>query len=203
MNRLLGIFGGSFNPIHTGHLLLAEYIREEFILDRVIFIPAGNPPHKKVMDLETAHHRYNMVKLAIEDNPFFDVSDIEFKREGISYTCDTLSEIKNEYPSGKLFFVCGSDSIVQFVSWREIGRIFELADIIVARRTNVSEKELEYTINEYRKSYNARITCSSAPYLEISSTDIRNRIKKGLSIRYMVPSKVSGYIESNGLYRGE
>jgi len=198
---LLGIFGGSFNPVHTGHLLLAEYIREEFNLDKIIFIPAGNPPHKNISDLEQGEHRYNMVKLAIENNPGFGVSDIELKRKGISYTFETLAEISREYPDEKLFFICGSDSIIQFPTWREIGKIFDLADIIVAGRPNVSKDQLDNIIDEFRSRYNAGIVCSTAPHIEISSSEIRNRIKKGLSIRYMVPLSVAEYINANNLYR--
>jgi len=201
VNRLLGIFGGSFNPIHIGHLLLAEFIRDEFSLDKMIFIPTGNPPHKNVNDLESGHHRYNMVKLAIENNPFFDVSDIELKRKGVSYTFETLTEISREYPHEKIFFICGSDSIIQFPTWRDIGKIFELADIIVANRPNVPKEKLDEMINGFKMKYNARIACSAAPHMEVSSSEIRNRIKKGLSIRYMVPLTVAEYIKANNLYQ--
>lgn len=199
---MIGIFGGSFNPIHVGHLVLAEFIREEFKLDKIIFIPAGNPPHKNVCDLETGTHRYAMVKLAVENNPFFEVSDIELKREGISYTCETLKEIKRIYQNEELFFICGGDSIVQFPTWREIGTIFELANIIVAGRPNVPAGELEKMISGFRNSYSARILCSEAPHMEISSSDIRKRIKSGLSVRYMVPEAVYEYIKRNNLYQG-
>ncbi|UZQ86738.1 nicotinate-nucleotide adenylyltransferase [Thermoclostridium stercorarium] len=202
MNGLLGIFGGSFNPIHSGHLILAEFIREEFKLDRIIFIPTGNPPHKKVGDLERAQYRYDMVKLAIEDNPFFDISDIELKREGFSYTSDTLKKMKEIYPDEELFFICGGDSIIQFPTWHEIGTIFELASIIVAERPNVLKEKLENMINEFREKYGARILCSSAPHIGISASEIRKRLKQGLSVRYMVPRAVYEYIEKNNLYRG-
>lgn len=201
MNRLLGIFGGSFNPIHIGHLLLAEYIREEFKLSKIIFIPVGNPAHKNAGELELAHHRYNMAKLAIADNPFFDISDVELNRTGISYTSVTLEELSKIYPNEELFFICGSDSIIQFPTWHEIGRIFALSNIIVAKRPNVSQNKLDKMIYEFRKKYNARINCSEAPHIEISSSEIRGRIKKNLSIRYMVPQAVAEYIESNSLYR--
>lgn len=199
---MLGIFGGSFNPIHMGHLILAEHIREELKLDKIIFIPAGNPPHKNIGNLELAHHRYNMVELAIENNPFFSISDIELKREGISYTSDTLAGIKEQYPDEELFFILGSDSIIQFPSWHRIDKIFELAGIVVAKRPNVPQAELDNKVNEFTEKYNARIIFSKAPYIEISSSEIRNRIKQGLSVRYMVPETVDEYIHNNNLYRG-
>jgi len=199
---LIGIFGGSFNPIHIGHLLLAEYIREEFKLNKIIFIPTGNPPHKDARELELAQHRYNMVRLAIDSNPFFDISDVELKREGISYTSDTLKEIGSKYPCEELFFICGSDSIIQFPTWHEIGKIFELSNIIVAKRPNVSEEKLNNMICEFKKKYRARIICSAAPHIEISSSEIRSKIRKGLSIRYMVPFTVAEYIKTNNLYQG-
>lgn len=198
---MLGIFGGSFNPIHIGHLILAEFIREEFKLDKILFIPASNPPHKDASDLESGQHRYNMVKLAVTNNPFFDISDIELKRKGISYTFETLKEISREYPGEELYFICGSDSIIQFHTWREIGKIFELSNIIVAKRPNVSNEELDNMITGFREKYKARIACSAAPHIEISSSEIRNRIKKGLSIRYMVTSTVAEYIRANNLYQ--
>lgn len=199
---MLGIFGGSFNPIHTGHLLLAEYIREEFNLRKIIFIPAGNPPHKSANGMLPAKQRYEMVKLAIGKNPFFDVSDIEIKREGKSYTSDTLKDLKREYPDEELYFICGSDSIIQFPTWHEFVTIFELANIIVAGRANIAEDVLDNTISEFGEKYKARIFCSGAPHIEISSSEIRNRIRKGLSVRYMVPEAVAEYIEKNSLYQG-
>jgi len=201
VNRLLGIFGGSFNPIHVGHLILAEYIREEFKLRKIIFIPTGNPPHKNVSDLEKACFRFDMVKIAVGNNPFFEVSDIEIKREGISYTSDTLKEIRGKYPDEELFFICGSDSLVQLSSWHEPESIFRLAAIIAAGRAGIPDKELEGVIAEFKNRYNARIYLSEAPHIGISSSEIRNRIKNGFSVRYMVPDAVAEYIAKNRLYR--
>ena len=203
MNKLLGVFGGSFNPIHMGHLILAEYIREEFNLDKVIFIPTGNPPHKLNSELEGAQHRYNMVKLAIDTNPYFLVSNTEIERVGVSYTYDTLIELNKKYPKKNLFFICGSDSIIQFPTWRKIDKILKLANIIVADRHNISESELGNLVNEYKNEYKANICYSSAPKIEISSSHIRNRIQNGLSINYMVPEVVTEYIIANGLYQGD
>lgn len=200
---MLGIFGGSFNPVHIGHLLLAEYIREELKLNKIIFIPAGNPPHKHDDELELSYHRYNMVELAIADNPFFDISDIELKREGVSYTSDTLNSISKENPDEELSFICGSDSIIQLPTWHEIGKIFELSTIIVANRPNVSQQDLDEQITEFKNKYKARIICSTAPHIEVSSSEVRSRIQQGLSIRYIVPKAVVEYIHTNNLFRRE
>ncbi len=182
---------------------MAEYIREEYSLDKVIFIPTGNPPHKLDNELESAQHRYNMVKLAIDNNPHFLISDTELKRNGVSYTFDTLTELNKEYPNKKLCFICGSDSIIQFPTWRNIDTIFEIANIIVADRHNVSQLELVNMVDNYRNVYNANISFSSVPQIEISSTHIRDRIKNSISIHYMVPEAVMEYIMTNSLYQGE
>jgi len=197
---LIGVFGGSFNPVHSGHLLLAEYIREEFKLDKIVFIPAKKPPHKVDSDLATAQHRYNMVQIAISNNPFFEVSDTELNREGLSYTADTLVEMREENPDKKFFFICGADSIINLSTWHNVNEIFKFADVIAAGRAEASDIEFQNMIQWYQEQYNAKIFCSGAPLIEISSTGVRNRIKEGKSIRYMVPEMVYNYIQLHRLY---
>jgi nicotinate-nucleotide adenylyltransferase len=200
---LIGVFGGSFNPIHIGHLIIAEYIRCEFNLEKIIFIPAKMPPHKNGDAMASAQHRFNMVSIAIEGNPNFLVSRIELDREGKSYTIDTLSQLVKLYPNNKLCFICGADSLMNFNSWRSIDVIFRLADIIIAGRPNIPEEDFRETLINYRQNHDAHIFCSESPFMDISSTRIRERIKKGMSIKYMVPDKVDRYIKSHGLFVGE
>lgn len=197
---MIGVFGGSFNPIHNGHLLLAEIIREEFGLEKVLFVPSGNPPHKQQEELADPQHRYNMVQIAIAGNPFFEVSNIEIHRSDITYTFDTLERINEAYPDKRLGFICGADSIVNLTTWRNIGRIFELADLLVAGRPNIPQDEYRNMVCMFEDRYGAKIRQANTPLIEISSTQIRERLKNGLSIRYMVPDEVFRYIQLYKLY---
>ncbi len=199
---MIGAFGGAFNPIHSGHLMLAEFIRDEFGLEKVIFIPAGKPPHKREEEMESPLHRYNMVKTATDDNPFFETSDIELNRRGFTYTADTLEELTQRNDGKRLFFICGADSIIQLPTWHNIGKIFKYADLIVAGRHHVDNKDITNLVQRLRKEYGAGILFSDAPLIEISSTVIRERINRGQSIRYMVPRGVESYIYQHGLYKG-
>ncbi|MDI9483587.1 MAG: nicotinate-nucleotide adenylyltransferase [Bacillota bacterium] len=197
---MIGVFGGSFNPIHIGHLIIAEYVRDHFHLEKVLFVPAKNPPHKDSVDDHTSQHRYNMVQIAIKGNPFFDVSSIELNRNGLSYTSDTLRELKASYPDKKLYFICGADSIVNLNTWHSIGSIFVYADMLVVNRADVNETDVKNMSRWLTDQYNASIHFCDMPNIEISSTMIRKRIKDGLSIRYMVPEGVEQYIQLHRLY---
>lgn len=200
---MIGVFGGSFNPIHIGHLILAEYILCEFGLGKIIFVPAKTPPHKTDVKMASAQHRCGMVNIAIESNPNFAVSEIELNREGTSFTVDTLSQLTEIYPDKKLHLICGADSLMNFDTWRNIADIFKLADIIIAGRSSVPTKEFQEMLKYLRHKYNARIFCSTSPDIDISSTQIRERIKKELSIKYMVSDKVYNYIKHHNLYVSE
>jgi len=197
---MIGVFGGSFNPIHIGHLIIAEFVREQFHLEKVLFVPAKNPPHKNSVDDNTSQHRYNMVQIAIKNNPFFEASSIELNRKGISYTSDTLHELKDIYPDKKLYFICGADSIINLITWHSIGSIFACADMIVVKRPDVNETEVKNMSRWLTDQYNASIHFCDMPNIEISSTMIRKRIKDGLSVRYMVPEGVEHYIHLHRLY---
>ena len=198
---MLGIMGGTFNPIHYGHLLMCEGIREEFNLKKIIFIPAKIPPHKDNTKIIEAQDRLCMVDLAIADNPFFVSSDIEMKREGSSYTVDTLKayqeHLKNE---DSLALIVGADSLIQFETWRDYGEIFKLAKIIVASRPDTKEDILDNFINRFKEKFDANILKFSGKAMDYSSTEIRRRVKKGLSIKYQVPPEVENYIFKNRLY---
>lgn len=186
----IGIFGGTFNPIHFGHLVLAEQAYEKLKLSKVIFIPSFHPPHKNSQGIVSAFHRYNMVRLAIQGNRRFEVSDMEIKRRGCSYLVDTLREFKKIYPKVELFFISGSDVSVQIAKWKSIEEILSLSKFVLAKRPG------------YRlKKYSRHIFMISITELDISSSIIRQKIRLGRSIRYLMPMRVYKYIKDKGLYR--
>lgn len=197
-----GIFGGSFNPIHYGHLMICEYIKEEMGLDKVIFIPTGNPPHK---DLGvSAEDRYEMVKLAISPNPDFEISDIETTRVNLSYTVDTIRELKKIYKEEKLYFLIGLDSLFQLKTWKKIGDLSQEIEFVVALRPGyIDKEEINREIDFLRENFGTKINLIKTPLYEISSTDLRDRIHEGKSLRYLIPKKVLDYIEESGFYKGD
>lgn len=189
-----GVLGGTFDPIHIGHLLLGEAAREELLLDKVIFIPAGNQWRKEQVDrdIAPAEHRLGMVRLAIAGNPAFEASAIEIEREGPSYSVDTLAALRGEMPDARLWFIVGADALADMPNWYESERIFELASVCVAGRPGEDERTT---------AFRDRVTWLEMPEIEISSTAIRERVKSGRSVRYMVPDGVRDYISEHGLYR--
>lgn len=197
-----GIFGGSFDPIHYGHLMICEYIKEEMGLDKVIFIPTGNPPHK---DLGvSAEDRYEMVRLAISPNPDFEISDIETTRVNLSYTVDTIRELKKIYKEEKLYFLIGLDSLFQLKTWKKIGDLSQEIEFVVALRPGyIDKEEINGEIDFLRENFGTRINLIKTPLYEISSTDLRDRIHEGKSLRYLIPKKVLDYIEESGFYKGD
>lgn len=197
-----GIFGGSFNPIHYGHLMICEYIKEEMGLDKVIFIPTGNPPHK---DLGvSAEDRYEMVRLAISPNPDFEISDIETTRVNLSYTVDTIRELKKIYKEEKLYFLIGLDSLFQLKTWKKIGDLSQEIEFVVALRPGyIDKEEINNEIDFLRENFGTKINLINTPLYEISSTDLRDRIHEGKSLRYLIPKKVLDYIEESGFYKGD
>jgi len=198
----IGIFGGTFNPPHLGHLHLASETMEKAKLDRVIFIPCAIPPHKPNLSIPDGEHRLNMVKLAIEEYPRFEVSDIEIVAGGKSYTAKTLERLDAIYPDDKLCFIVGADSLCEMESWFCPGEIFRRAEIVVAIRGGMKEFALSAAIDLFRQKYNAEITKISMTAVEMSSSDIRMRIKNGESIKDMVCEKVIDYIKETELYKG-
>lgn len=197
-----GIFGGSFNPIHYGHLMICEYIKEEMGLDKVIFIPTGNPPHKEIG--VSAEDRYEMVKLAISPNPGFEISDIETTRVNLSYTVDTIRELKKIYKEEKLYFLIGLDSLFQLKTWKKIGDLSQEIEFVVALRPGyIDKEEINNEIDFLRENFGTKINLIKTPLYEISSTDLRDRIHEGKSLRYLIPKKVLDYIEESGFYKGD
>lgn len=187
----IGILGGTFNPIHTGHLILAEEAFYKLKLDKVIFVPSLIPPHKNIDGNIKPKDRLKMVELAIQGNPSFEVSRYEIEAKKRSYSIDTLKEFRRVHgDNAQLYFITGSDSLKDLFSWKDINEIFKISKFIVANRPG-------YPVNEVP---NGVETVVITP-LEISSEDIRRRIREGRSIRYIVPDKVRSYILKKGLYK--
>lgn len=188
----IALFGGCFNPIHYGHLILAETAREYFSLDRVIFIPAGNPPHK-TFDLAKAKDRYQMVKLAIQDNKHFSLSPFELKSKGKSYTYKTIIFFKKKYPYDKFFFLIGSDALFEIDTWKKGKKILEYCPFLVGIRPGFSRKKIDKDILQ-------KVNIFPFSGLDISGRELRERIHKGKNIKYFVPQNVEEYIHKNRLY---
>jgi len=190
---LLGIMGGTFDPIHLGHLLCAECARTQLGLAAVLFMPAGVPPWKQGSFVASAGERYSMVALAVEDNPFFDVSPLEVRRETPCYTVDTLGVLRAHYPGNVgLVFIGGADAIRSRGSWYGAGQLDDLATFAYAARG-------EDARSAQRPSPDRTF---AMPAFDISSTMLRDRLSRGLSVRYLVPDAVGDHLERRGLYRG-
>ena len=192
----LGVMGGTFDPIHYGHLFVAEEARGAAGLDRVLFVPSGTPPHKQYAGMASAEARYDMVRLATDANPHFDVSRIETDRGGRSYTLDTLREIRALYPESQIYFITGDDAALDILNWHEPYEIVRMATLLTVGRPGYARDKIFELPQEIRAS----IRMIDSPQLDISSTDIRRRVGAGRSIRYMVPEDVRRYIDDNGLY---
>lgn len=197
----IGIIGGTFDPIHNGHLLIAENSRKTFNLDKVIFMPAGIPPHKRDKDISSNLHRYNMTLLAINSNQYFLISDLELKKEGISFTIDTIKYLKSIYEDTDIYFILGSDSLFQIDKWKDYEELLTLCHFVVAKRPSYNNQELENKVDKLNSLYNSSIHIVEGPVLEVSSSDIRERVRRGDSISYLVPRSVEEYIYKHGLYR--
>lgn len=198
----LGLIGGTFNPIHCGHLLISEYLRCECNLDKIIFVPSGIPPHKDLSYVTSSYHRMNMVKLAIESNPYFEVSSLEVNREGRSYTVDTLKEFRKLYPNDEIYFIIGADTVFELTTWKDFKTISGLTSFILSGRPGFKETEVLNKIGEL-KVLGFNIQYFKIPLVEISSTIIRNNISNNKTIKYMVTDKVEEYIYNNNLYNQE
>jgi nicotinate-nucleotide adenylyltransferase len=210
----MGLFGGTFNPIHLGHLRGAEEIRETFGLEKVIFIPAAIPPHKEMGGMMDASHRLEMVRLAVSTNPYFSISDIELKRSGKSYSIDTIRYFR-EIHQGPLFFILGRDAFLEIETWKEFKTLFSLCHFIVMARPGSQEKGHVSTLPggltfyfKYNPAAEAWVHASGndlslkeITFLDISSTKVRLLMERGESIRYLIPTEVEAYIREKGLYQ--
>ncbi len=187
----IGVFGGTFDPLHIGHLIIAERAREEFKLQKIIFIPTNIPPHKSP-PLALALDRLELVKIAIQDKPYFEVSDMEIKRKGVSYWVDTLRELKKGYPKDEIFTLIGMDEALDFMNWKEPIEILKLSRFIIITRPS--------SVGVYPPSLLEKADFISLN-LDISSTEIREHIKRGKSIKHLVSEKVEAYMKEKKLYK--
>jgi nicotinate-nucleotide adenylyltransferase len=194
----LGLFGGTFDPIHVGHLILAEQCREACALDRVWFVVAGAPPHKRG-DRTPVVHRLEMVRIAIAGHPAFAVSEIEASRPGPHYSVETLETVHRDQPNDELFFLIGADSLADLPTWRDPIRIAQLAAIVVVNRPGIEEVD-PGDLPGFGPGSHPLLSVTIPP-IGIASTDLRRRLADGQSIRYQVPRGVEAYIEAKGLYR--
>lgn len=195
----IGLMGGTFDPIHNGHLVLAEQVRTRFQMDKIIFIPAGNPPHKDFV--ASKEHRYQMTKLAIEDNEFFEISRIELDQDHKTYAIDTVKRLREMYgDETEIYFITGADMIIDLPTWKNFDELVHLCKFIGSTRPGVEDVELSQQINSLVKDYKADITITQVPALAISSTDIRRRVKYNLSIRYLLPKNAEEYVYTHKLY---
>lgn len=196
--KRLGIMGGTFDPIHLGHLISAESARTLFQLDQVVFVPAGRPPHKTWRKEDDGEHRVMMTELAILSNPHFILSRLELEREGYSYSIDTVRHFVNEYGSAvEIFFITGADAILEISTWKNAADLLQLCTFIAATRPGFNLEELAHL----EQAWQQKIRVMEIPMLAISSTDIRSRVAAGRTIRYLVPENVELYIKEHGLYQ--
>jgi nicotinate-nucleotide adenylyltransferase len=201
----LGVFGGSFDPVHYGHLLLAETCREQAKLDQVWFTPAAVPPHKQSREMTAAKIRVEMLQLAVGGTEYFRVSTLEIDRGGVSYTVDTLTEMKHQLVDAELFLLMGADSLNDFPTWRDPQSVCELAVPLVVRRAGSPPPDLNVLakIVDAQRLEQIRNHQVEMPVIDLSSTDIRNRIREGRSIRFRTPRAVEKYIQTHNIYQTE
>ena len=197
MGRRLGVMGGTFDPIHHGHLLTAEEAAVQFGLDEVLFVPTGRPWMKDRDDVSPAEDRYLMTVVATASNPRFSVSRIDIDREGQTYTVDTLHAVGEQAPDAELFFVTGADAMLEIFGWKDPEEVLSLAHFIAATRPGYDLARFEAAA----PTRHPNVSVMTIPALAISSTDIRRRVREGRPIRYLLPEGVKSYIEKAGLYR--
>ncbi len=197
----VGLLGGSFDPVHIGHLIIAEEARVRLGLSRVLFVPAGQPYMKAERGITPARQRLEMVQLAVESNPYFEASSIDIDRSGPSYTVDTLDVLRSALPRGReLYFIIGWDGLQSLPLWREPRRILDMCWLVAVPRPGAVQPDLK-EIEEAIPGLSERVIMLDRPLLSISSTEIRERVARGTSIRYLVPDAVAKYIEKHQLYR--
>lgn len=198
----IGIMGGTFDPIHIGHLLLGQFAYEDFGLDEIWYLPNGNPPHKQTEEgARGLAHRIEMVRLAIQDMPYFKLCLHEAKEREHSYTYKTMMELNAQYPEHKFYFILGADSLFEIETWKFFKEIFPTCTILAAMRDDKNVEEMLVQMTYLGERYGAKIELLRAPLLEISSTAIRSRACRNLSVYYMVPDAVAEYIAKNDLYQ--
>ncbi|MDD2481765.1 MAG: nicotinate-nucleotide adenylyltransferase [Lutispora sp.] len=199
--KRFAVMGGTFDPIHYGHLVTAEAVRDKFELDKVLFMPTKNPPHKMHRPTSDVNHRYLMTVLATITNPYFEVSRLEIERTGLTYTVDTIRELRNIYgEDAQIYFITGADAILEILTWHNVEELLGICQFVAATRPGFYGKDMEQKLIDIKSKYNKEIFSIEVPSLAISSTDIRNRIKNSKTIRYLLPEAVEHYIRKSKLY---
>ncbi len=194
------MLGGTFDPIHLGHLIVAEHVRTLLELEKVLLIPAGQPYLKEGNEVTEVHHRLAMVKLAVTANPYFEVSSMEINRSGPTYTIDTLEALHKEKPKPlDIFFIMGMDLLQEISLWRQPERILDLCTVVAVERPGFTESDLDSIAEGSAR----RVLRIEGPFIDISATGLREDVARGVSIKYRVPQEVEEYIQANGLYRRE
>ena len=200
--KKIGIMGGTFDPIHMGHLILGEQSYEQLHLDKVLFMPSGNPPHKRNRDGGASDgQRVEMVRLAIEDNPHFELSLMEMHESGYTYTYRTLEELNEQHPDTDYYFIIGADSLFAFEEWKEPGRICKACTLVVAVRDHTPSDELNREIKRLSDKYDGNFARLDTMNIDVSSHQIRQWVSDRKSLKYYVPDKVLSYMRENGIYR--
>jgi len=194
----IALFGGTFDPVHYGHLRLAEEAREAANLERVLFVPANASPFRLQEPLSAPQHRLQMLRLATVDNPAFEVSELEIQRGGVSYTIDTVVAIRNQYPEATLFLIMGADALQSFMQWRSPDAIVQACSLLVGVRPT---HELQAILERLPETIRQRAQPVAMPLLDISAHTIRRRVRAGRSIRYLTPPDVIKYIQQHRLYQ--
>lgn len=198
-----GMMGGTFNPIHLAHLYIAYEAKETLNLDKVIFMVAGNPPHKKESSVIDSNYRYDMVKMAIKDYPGFEISDYEIKKQGYSYTYETLKYLKGDEGDVEVFFIAGADSLIDIEKWKNPELVLSNCTFVAFNRGEYNKETLEVQKKKLQDKYNSNIILLDISNLDISSSMIRERIINGKRVDFFMHEKVMKYIEQNNLYRGD
>lgn len=196
----MGILGGTLDPIHLGHLIIAQAALDQLHLDKILFMPSGNPPHKDIDEITDCKKRQKMIELSIKNNPQFEFSDFEFERSGYIYTSETLKLLTEKHNDWELYFIMGADSLLALDKWNHPEQIFKLANIVVADRDN-SDQQILDKIKYFQKMYKANIIYIKSPMINISSSMIRDMVNSEHSIKYLVNDDVACYIQDNGLYK--
>ena len=201
MGKRIGILGGTFNPIHNGHLILAEDSKEILNLDEVIFMPSGNPYMKRDSDLLDGEIRARMTELALEGNPYFSLSRLELERKGPTYTRDTIAQLKAMDPDARYYFLLGADNLLTLETWKDPAFIMQNCVIAVSVRGTGTEEKLKKIAAHLIYEYQADIRILPSRFIDISSSEIRKKIRSQKNVQYFVPEKVLAYIKEKGLYQ--
>ncbi|HIF01378.1 MAG TPA: nicotinate-nucleotide adenylyltransferase [Planctomycetes bacterium] len=196
----LGILGGTFDPVHYGHLLLAETCRLQLSLDQVRLVPAGSPPHKTGMNITDGHARADMLQLAVSGYPEFAVDRRELRREGKSFTVTTLADFRTDFVDAELFFLLGADSLRDIPTWREPDRIFELATVVAVNRPGLPELMHSQVVEWIGEDLAKGVKIVTMPGTDISASDLRQRVRDRMGLRFLVPRAVEAFIDQHGLY---